>query len=105
MIHKFTFDADLVDVPGVPNVAFQTRLGVEILVHCRDMEGCDATFEIETLILPNGELLTESQLSETDQSRLEGLCQDIADEAGPEAAREAMIDFADHMRDVERDRD
>ena len=81
-------------------------LEVELYIECRDSDGADSTYTIESIEhLDTGNLIELEALDKRDREKLERACQDMADEYAMDAAqehREGMADWAyDRMKDME----
>ena len=85
------------------SIQFETESGetfsLDIAIFCHDLEGVDASFEIEYSDKPI------DSLSPKDQTRLERQCQTCADDTACYAAQEYAEGAADAAYDAWRDRD
>ena len=82
-----------------------TLFDVEIDIDCRDLEGCDYTFDITWFALKGENCEVEvTRLSDPDQARLDKMCDGIAYENACEVALETAIGYAEWLSDCAGDR-
>ena len=104
MTKRFKIDVDTPLTGTDP--ALCAELEVELYIECRDSDGADSTYTIESIEhLDTGNLIELEALDKRDRDKLERACQDMADEYAMDAVREhreGMADWAyDRMKDME----
>lgn len=105
MSTKVIFESDSLGQDG--HVA---RIELELHVDCMDEDGCDATYEVESIRnVETGLWLDEhvfwDALPADERGRCDVACQRAADEAGPDAYREWVRGRADALYDAWKDGD
>lgn len=107
MRHLFQFESKHTtavqsDLAAPSDLAAQ--LEVEISIQCRDADGADAEFVIESIEDVERKVFLEfEQLHPEDQARLESVAQAYADEHGYDAYREYCEGEADRLYDQMKD--
>lgn len=86
---------------------FHVELEIEICIECRDLDGADAEYTIESIGVVGAEppvWLELDKLSAEDQLHLDRMAQGIADENACEAAQDYEIRRAEAAADAAQDR-
>lgn len=102
MTKSFTLES--VSVPSAKDPNLFARFEVTICIECRDQDGCDATFDVESVWnLETDERVELSSLPDEEQARIEREAQSLADENACDAWTDYEAGRADAAYDAWKD--